>query len=432
MPSFPKTIEMTSFMGGLNNVLPPERTSNEFLKVAENIDIDKSGGIHKRLGYKLKMGGNIHSLWSDENQMVMVKDNDLVRVAPGTYHETLLKSGVGPHPISFTNIQESTDVFFTSEALTGRISHDNVEEVGYVAPTPINLLETLSGAPMAMGRYQVTTTYVDSNGKESGSRVAAQIDIQSGSIINVSGMVPSTDPAITHTNIYCSMPNGNILYLVRTVLNNTTDTTIASVHSEGVTPLKSFNMSPAPHGEIIGYYRGRIYIVQDNILWYSSPHSFDWFNLQSDFFQFERTITEVMPVENGIWIGTDQGLFYLGGKTPEEMKLNMVESIQVVRGTSTRIMGGYLFIENTPIGYKWLVTTEKGVFVCFNNGIALSLTEINVVFPKAGKGVSTFIQEDGINRYLTLLEGGPKKTPMNNVGASDIVTATIIRNGITI
>ena len=430
MPSFPKTVELTSFAGGLNNVLPPIRTPNEFLKTAENIDIDKAGGIHKRPGYKLKISGAIHSLWSDESQMLMVKDSDLIRVNPSTFHETLLKADVGSSPISFTNIVDSTDVFFTSEALSGRISGDNVEEVGYLAPTPPFLVEGLSGSPMTMGRYQVALTYVDAQGVESGSRVATQIDIQDGSLIHLSNIAASTQEGIEYINIYCSMPNGNILYLVRTVLHTTTDATISSVHSEGVTPLKSFNMSPAPKGEIIEYYRGRLYIAQDNVLWYSSPHSFHWYNLQSDFFQFERNITSVMPVENGIWVGTDQGLFYLGGKSPDEMKLNRVESIQVVRGTSTKIMGGYLFIENTPIGYKWLVTTEKGVFVCFNNGIALSLTETNVVFPKSDKGASTFIQEDGINRYLTLLEG--EKTPRNNVGASDIVTATVIRNGIVI
>ena len=111
------------------------------------------------------------------------------------------------------------------------------------------------------------------------------------------------------------------------------------------------------------------------------------------------------------------------------MKLNMVEPVSVVRGTGERIVGAYLFIENTPIGYKWLVTTNKGVFVCFNNGIALNLTETNVVFPESNRGVSSFIQKAGINRYLTLLE---EKKPSNNAAAADIVTATIIRNGVVI
>lgn len=428
MAKYPKTVEVTSF-AGLNNVLPPERTPNEFLKVAENIDIDKSGGIHKRPGYSLKLSGNFHSLWGDRNNFFAVKDGYLVRIRDD-YTTVNLIPYVGRDRVSFTSIDTSSDVFFTSKNYTGHIIGDTVRSFGYQAPpaTP-HLVELTGSGSMDAGRYQVVTTYSDMNGEESGAGVASIIDIQAGSSIKLPNITPSPDNSVSTVNIYASMPNGDILYKVAATSNVTGSYIVSEVNNQGVTPLKSFNISPAPYGAIIRYYRGRVYVADDNVLWFSSPFSLSWFNQQTDFFQFEQPIKEVMPVENGIWVGTTDGLYYLGGKEPDEMKINLVEPVKVIPGTGERIVGAYLFIENTPIGYKWLVTTDKGVFVCFNNGIALNMTETNVAFPDSNKGVSSFIQKDGINRYLTLLE---EKEPSNNTAATDIVTATVIRNGIVI
>lgn len=427
MPNYPKTVELTSFQG-LNNVLPPERTPNTHLKVAENIDLDKSGGIHKRPGYSLKLSGSFHSLWGENNNFLAVKDNSLVRIK-----EDFTTSEIAPYAgherVSYTSIEWSDDIFYVSKSAHGHIRGDKVSPIGYVPPTPPTLSEVTGNGQMTSGRYQVSLTYIDENGEESGARVSQVIDILGGSDIHVTNITSSSEDLITGINIYCSMPNGDILYKVGSTSNTSGTFIISGVHSQGVTPLKSFNMSPAPYGDIIRYYKGRLWIADGKTLWFSSPFSFKWFNLQTDFFQFESKITELMAVENGLWVGTEAGLFYMGGKTPDDMKLDLIEPLKVVAGTGERIVGSYLFIENTPIGYKWLVTTNKGILVCFNNGIALNLTETNVVFPEADSGVSSFLQIGGINRYLTLLE---EKKPSNNAAASDIVTATVIRNGVTI
>lgn len=427
MPRFPKTVEITEF-AGLNNTLPPERTPSKYLKEAINIDIDKSGGIHKRPGYQLKIPGNFHSVWGEGNNFLGVKDNNLVRIRSDYTTEIL-----APYPhnerISYASIDSSSDVFFVSQDLQGHIIDNMVYPIGYQAPQSPILTEITGSGNLTKGIYQVALTYVASNGIESGARLATQISINSGSRINVTNIKASTEVGIKAIRIYCSTPNGETLYLVGEMQNLSNDFIIGDVRNEGIVPLKSFNMYPAPKGDIIRYYRGRLFIADGNILWYSSPHSFNWWNLQSDFFSFESEITEVMPVKNGIWIGTEHGLKYLAGKIPEQMELHDQEPVSVVRNTGQKISGAYIFIDNTPIGYKWLVTTDKGVFVCFNDGIALNTTEQNVVFPKAEQGVSTFIQQDGINRYLTLLE---EKKPSNNAAASDIVTATVIRNGIVI
>lgn len=427
MPRFPKTVELTKF-AGLNNVLPPDRTPEQYLKEAINVDIDKSGGIHKRPGYKLKISGNFHSVWGENNNFLAVKDNYLVRI-----NNDFTTYSISPYNydsrISYSSVDFSSDVYFVSQDMQGHIVGNSLYPFGYIAPQVPILTEVSGTGNLTEGLYQVSLTYVSNIGEESGARKAEQITISDGSHIQVSNIRASSESTITKIRIYCSTPNGQTLYLVGEIPNSDGSFTIGDVHTTGVTPLKSFNMYPAPKGDIIRYFKGRMWIADGNVLWYSSPYSFNWWNLQSDFFSFESEITELMPVENGIWVGTENTLYYLAGKNPEEMYLINPEPVSVVRNTGQKISGTYIHIDNTPIGYKWLVTTDKGIFVCFNDGIALNTTEINVVFPGAERGVSTFVQQDGINRYLTLLE---EKRSSNNAVASDIVTATVVRNGIVI
>lgn len=422
MPKHAKTVSLTSFKG-LNNVLPPERTTPDYLKEAENVDIDKSGGIRKRKGYALKVSGNFHSLWSNGGDCLAVKDGTLVRIR-NDYSTTNLVSGIGDERIVFEKVDNA--IFYTSAGHKGIIVGDDVYPFGIDAPNPRPSLGITDGV-LTKGTYQVALTYITADGLESGTRLAQIIEVPANRGIAVNDIPASPDSRVTHVRIYCTTPNGEVLYLVETVPHGTVNWSIADVHG-AITPLKTFNVYQAPNGHIIRYGHGRLFIAQDNILWYSEPYAFDWWKPHQSFMEFEGRIRAVMPTEGGMWVAADR-LYYLIGKNPDEMKRKEVEPVKAVEGSDVKIMGAYIFIENTPIGYKWLITTDRGVFVCFNDGIALNMTERNVAYPEADEGTAMFVQEEGINRYVSLLQ---EKRDSENTAVGDQVTATIIRNGVVI
>lgn len=422
MPNHPKTVTIDSWKG-LNNVTVPERTEQGYLKEATNIDIDKGGGIRKRKGYVQKLSGNFHSLWSDGTNCFAVKDGNLVKIA-SDYSVITLLSNVGTDKISFDYYDGA--YYFTSNSRSGIIEGSDIVPFGIQSPNPKPTLSSTTGL-LTKGTYQVAITYVTSDGRESGTGLAQVIEVSLNSGIQLSNIPQSTDSRVTKIRVYCSTPNGEILYLVDTISHGTSSWIIKDVHG-AITPLRSFNVYPAPNGHILKYAHGYMFIAQDNILWYSEPYAVEWWKPHSNFMLFEEKITAVMPTEGGLWIAADK-LYYLSGRTPSEMRKKAVEPVRSVEGSDVRIPGAYIFIENTPIGYKWLITTNKGVFVCFDDGIALSLTERNVSFPEAEDGSAMFVQEEGINRYVTLLN---KKQDSQNVAVGDIVTATIIRNGVVI
>lgn len=419
MPKHQSTLQLDGWLG-INNVLRPERTPPNLLKEALNVDLDKSGGIHKRLGYTLLSSGDYHSLWSDQELCYCVKDGQLIKINQD-YTETAVASNIN---CSLHFARTSIGVLVVGDTFRGILNGTSLTDFGIVGAYPTVIATT---GLLAAGDYQVALTYLYASGLESGTGVAVKTTV--GPLGGLVVAIPaSPDPAVVSTNVYVSTPDGDELYLVTTLAAGVNSTTITGV-STAVLPLPSFNMQPAPYGNLIGVYKGRAFIASGKVLSFSQPYSYHWFDVQKDYFYFNQDIVAVMPVESGIWIATDNGLYYLSGRDTDSMKVELKEPVVCVRGTEVRIQGSYIFIDNTPIGYKWLITTKTGIFICFNDGIALNMTEKNYVLPEADDGTALFVQRDGINRYLAILD---KKKESQNTAVGDQVSAAIIRNGIVL
>ncbi|UOF79311.1 hypothetical protein [Caudoviricetes sp.] len=422
MPNHPKTVSIKGFKG-LNNNISPESTPQDYLKKALNINLDKTGGISKRKGYVKKDSSIFTSLWASENNLgcYAVRTGNLVKVNPD-YTFTTIRSNVGQDKISFEEIDDK--IYYASNSVTGIIDDGVNKSWGVPKNTVAPLLTTVSGN-LTKGTYRVSFTYVRDDGIESGTGISSSKELLSTGGISI--VIPThADPSITFARVYCSTPDGIILYYNGlSVLG--TSYTISSVSSSS-NPLKMFNLDAAQTGHIVRYYRGRIYIAKDNILWYSEPFKYQHFNLSSNYFEFPDRIREVLPVEDGIWICSDK-LYYLSGDNPDDFKKSTKEPISVVEGTATKMSGSYLRIDNTPIGYKWLISSDLGIFVLFNQGLVINLTSTNVELNKADSGTSLFLQDEGMNQYLSILK--TNQNPNNSV-VGDLVETSIVRNGIII
>lgn len=420
MPNHPKTVNIDSFKG-LNNVLRPERTPPQYFKEADNIDIDKSGGIQKRKGFSSLIAGEFHSCWADNSLCFVVRDGDLCSLDT-LWNTQVVQAGVGKSPISYFRLDDS--VYFSSTDFNGVIEDGVVRSWGIQPPSPPHIANTTG--TLFTGSYQVAITYVTAEGRESGAKVAAQVDVVSGGI-SLTNIPVSDDPNVTKVNIYMSHSNGEEMYYRDSVANGTTSYTITD-DSDVRRKMDTFNMMPAPKGHIVAEAHSRSWVAEDNFLWYSEPFQYELFDYRKNYLRFPARIRAVMPVEGGMWIASDN-LYYLQGDEPDRAKLEVKEPIKMVEGSGVRIPGAYIFIENTPIGYKWLIHTNKGIYVCFNDGITLNMTSQNYEFPEAADGTAAFIQEDGINRYISLLKK-PNADARATVG--DLVTATIVRNGVVV
>lgn len=422
MPSLQKTVAIDAFKG-LNNTDKPQRTDPSFLKTALNVDIDSTGGIGKRDGFVSRIPGNWHSIWSDGELCYGVKDFELVRV-----YDTWMVSPSGV-TTSAKKVSFDTDgrfVYFSSPDVNGVIDPDGtIRPWGLERPNPLPSISLQAGL-LPAGEYQVALTYVDAFGRESGARSAQTISVSGGRGIVLSGMPIPVDSAIVGINVYATAQSGSQLVLVRSVPVGTGSVVINDVF--GLVALKTIGVHPAPKGHLVRYAHSRMWIAENDIVWFSEPFTYDWFRYAKSFFHFEGRVRAIMPVSGGVWVAANK-IHYLSGRDPEQMNRSEKEDALAVEGTETRISGGYLFIENTPAGIKWLIATNLGIYALFDNGLSINLTSRNVEFPLADKGTGMFVMKDGINRYMSILQ---KKMNTSSAVIGDQVTGTIIRNGVKV
>lgn len=422
MPKHPKVIKYSAFKG-INNIVDAQCTDPAYLKKALNVNIDKLGGIGTRKGYVKKDTANYSSVWSSENRQgcYAVRNGDLVKLNPDYSFITLL-SGIGNEKLSFEEVDNI--IYYTSSNTNGIIFNGVRKEWGMPKNTLSPTLTQTAGLLVA-GTYQISFTYVRSDGTESGTSKSFIITVTANSGISVS--IPTNpDISITSARVYCSTLDGNTLYYAGSASLGTSF--IIEDTSNLINPLRAFNLDKAPNGHIVKYHKGRLYVAEDNILWYSEPFQYNYFKLDSNYIEFSERIREIMPVEDGLWIGSES-LYFLSGSSPDEFKRNLKEHIKIVEGTSTRISGSYVHIDNTPIGYKWLVTSDLGIFILFNQGLVINLTSANVELDQANSGTSIFLQDAGINQYLSILK--TNQNPNNSV-IGDLVETSIVRNGVII
>jgi hypothetical protein len=422
MPQHPKSSIFKSFKG-INNVLLPERVPTNYLISADNLNMDKSGRLTNRQGYTKIDDGNYLCVWASDQGLgcYAVRDGSIVSI-DNDLNITTLKLDNLTEPLSFEEIDGV--VYFSSSETNGRIVNGEVRPWGILQQMTTPSV-TVGAGLLPQGTYQLSITFVRDDGFESGTGRAKVIQVSNNS--SISFTIPYTnEPYITSARIYLSTPDGTELYYIGsgppgspyTIQNLSTMTSI----------LKSFGLNEPPKGAIIKYYRGRIYIADKKILWYSEPFQYEKFDLSSNFFEYPEDIRAILPVEDGIWVASDR-LYYLSGDDATKFRQINKEYIKIIKGSEVKVGSSYLHMDNTPTGYKWLVTSDVGIMALFNQGFIINMTAPNLSTDLADSGTSVFLQDGGTNQYLTVLKtnGDP-----NNSVMGDLVESTIIRNGVII
>ena len=121
-------------------------------------------------------------------------------------------------------------------------------------------------------------------------------------------------------------------------------------------------LSDPPVGTIVAYYRGRVYVVQNNVLWYSEEFAFGAFDLARGFIPFSGDIRMVQPVDDGIFISTDTQTFFLSGQSPLQFELVKVADYPAIKGSDCKLQGravsgeygGTSIIEGNGNAVLWL------------------------------------------------------------------------------
>jgi len=416
--------------GGKNNVAKETELPKGSVRELLNADLSNSGGISRRPGYsKIYDAGSdaVHSLFSSKLQTLFVQAGTL-RKLNQDYSATVLDSGIDPnHYMSYAEV--NSKVYFSNGIDTGVVHEDDsVSPWGVKEPTGQPLLTLNADGNLWEGTYQVAITFVDSNGQESGSTTAESIDVPAGYGITCSLFPTSADAAFI--NIYLTAPNGTILHHRAQVPMGTVTVNFLSNPDGYGKQLETQFMEQMPPGHIVRYFKGRMWVAVGDMLVFSPGLRYGLYDPRHTYFRFPARITIVQPVEDGVYVVSDQ-TYFLAGTDPMQMSQRVVYSDGAVEGTGLSVPPTMIKedeFDQLP-DYLAFWYSSNGAVLGLPGGQVRTITEDVLSIPEFGRGATLLRNANGIRQLVTSLTSRGNES---GFGASDSATAEIRRNGVLV
>ena len=415
-----KNIKLGPFVKGKDNVQKEYSIKNDSLHEAKNVDISDEGKIERRNGYtQVYSGTDIHSLYEYDDKAYFVEDGTLKRLNQD-YTATNLKTGIGGVELDYVTV--NGDTYYVGGGI-GKIKNDGTWSTwGVPNPNSQPILVASSGTHPA-GRYQVAITFVNSDGEESGTGTAALITLTENQKITLSGI--QQDSNASWIKVYATPVNGTTLYHQMTIPMGTTSVDLAYLEDGDI--LRTQFLDNPINGHLVEYYNGRIYVAQDNYLWYSEPYRYGLFDLRDNYIVYPENINFIKALNNGMWVGSDK-VYFLRGKDPTDITQREGFGCKPIYNTAIKTESTLFNFENI-FGQVIFFWSNMGAMIGTEEGIVIPLSSKRYVPDEYGKGKSFFRQDDGITQIISSLTN---KGNTSSLSATDSVSATVIRNGIVI
>ena len=125
LPAPAEVGKVLSGWDGLKNTLQPERLGDKDLVRARNVVLDDSGQPSRRRGYKLKIPGDVHSLFTSYEGVVLgVVNGNLGIINPDYSHDDLVPVGTDPAsgmpPLVYSQVGDQ--VYYVSQVDRGIVN----------------------------------------------------------------------------------------------------------------------------------------------------------------------------------------------------------------------------------------------------------------------------------------------------------------------
>ena len=377
---------------GINNVLPQHRLSGADLLVARDVDIGLTGEISRRGGYA-EVSDQCHkNVWQADGFMLATCGAVLTAIHPsGARH--VIHPALGPGRVWYCNLPDGRTTY--TNGLIHGVTDGLTNQERSIAPP-----ESLGAPDMAFGQldsgqYRYHLTFRRADGVESAAVSSGPIMLNHGGL-----RLDGLPVRIGHSlQVYLSGKDGEGAYLAG---ETTTDLfEWGGKNSDLVLPCRTLGARPFPVGTYTGFWRGRVLVAQDNVLWASranAPHLSNW----RDFKQFPSRITAVQPVDDGVYVGTEKDLVFLSGTTWDQLAFVPTKRGPVVPGSGVTAQGDRVKLgDGSGAGTAMLCIAGGEIVAGFGGGQTTSLTGDRYK-STATEVCATFREVNGIPQYLAI------------------------------
>ena len=385
-------LTFSSFMG-INNLTPEHRLEKQDLITAINVDIGKTGEITRRGGFTKVSDQCNKNLHQARGFMLATCGSELTAVHPdGARH--IIHPSLGPSRVWYCNLPDGRTTY-TNGLIHGVTDGLTGTERSVPVPGSLGVPDTAFGA-LLPGKYRYHLTHVRLADRLEGPAISSEpFDVTQGGL-RLDGLPERDGHAI---NVYLSGQDGEGAYLAGVHLGGAFE--FGGANASLVLPCRTLGARPFPVGTFTGFWRGRVVVAQDNVLWASranAPHLSDW----RDFKQFPSRITAVQPVDDGIYVGTDKDLVFLSGTTWDQLAFVPTQRGPVVPGSGVTAPGDRVKLgDGSGAGAAMLCIAGGEIVAGFGGGQTTSLTG-NRYKSTATEVCATFRDVNGVPQYVAV------------------------------
>ena len=141
--------------------------------------------------------------------------------------------------------------------------------------------------------------------------------------------------------------------------------------------------SEPKRGKFLRLYQGRIYMAEDNILWFTEYMDYHKMDLARNYITFSSRITGIAPTEDCLWVTTESEIVAILGEYANGFRQGQMAEFGGGEGTLARVPPG----KTSRLGTWWFVNTQNGVCMLGPGGQFVNATWPRFALP-CTKGVA--------------------------------------------
>lgn len=411
-----KEVEILSARRGINVVAAEAKLESGTVRKAENVLIHRGGSFERRSGYSRVLDvPRAHSLYvaPQSGRLLFVADGTLYEYNKQTATSTTLATGLWERRARFAEID---GVVYVSAGRMLRIGVDDVARTLGVASLLGHAPVLTAAVPGGLlpGKYSVAVTAVNAAGIESGSTDIARIEL-TGGFGGITVAFPPVPDEAALWRVYRTQPNGTQLSLA---LELPVTTSVLLTSTPTTRPLDTWLLEPLPSGGALAAYNSRLYSACGSFLCYSDAFNPELHSVNTGYIMFEGSCENmVLPVEGGIYVGTDTAVYFLRGGGPAQFQMEVVSGEGAKYGSGALVSAHMFDPRLIGEGHKevavWL--SQSGYQIGTPDGRVIAPQGDRVLISDCPSASTAAVVQKGIKQLISAVES----MTMGDGGAAD-------------
>lgn len=382
---------------GIDVTSPDTNLLRGNVREANNVNIAKDGSFSRRDGYVLIDPTPSTGLFNTDRGLLVGMKDKLYTLNLDTLQKVELFDMNVEAPIDFTTL--NGDIYVTNGEVIAWHPADGIggfRSVGVIPPEKPTIAPIPEGK-LVKGKYALALSIVDRRGEESSATFLGIHELQGGFRFE-----DLSAPPAHFFRLYITPPDGDILYLADEWPTFFPTYIPEAMPTGGV--CETLGLSPLPAGRFIRGYKSRLFVARGDVLFFSEPMRPRSTKLQHNFVRFVGEITFIEPVDAGIYVADERGVWFLVGENPEKMELRHVSEIKAIPDSSVTLSTPIPTEKGTPAEGTVAVWLSVDGYVMGDGGGQITpLTSSKSAISRNNQGKTVFTTSHGKKRITTLL-----------------------------